>query len=438
MTALAEQRFSAEETRRSLLRGNYDPNIIEPANFQHISQYVADWRQLTNYYLFYVPNDFADRVSESHSYEILQNDEAIYQALDLLCLDAAGDFLEVRCQDKALEFLLNTAINYIDDFSHSRKSLIYGTTLFGLGLQRKEWKKVQVEAFPGKIFSFPCLLKEADRRRLRIERPYGSRTEQYWTIYSQKYDQYVKMKSKSNFPNYECCIEDYVWSYYEFEETSPYFRGLGAVLFRLAYMRSKVLPYWGELMERWGEPVVCGQINAMKGAFDAEGLGSGWTAVAQRMDKMIEQWEKMKKRNVFLMDRNGDQIDIKDPGLSGSNMLLEFLEYADGRIEKILLGADLVAGSGSGRGSYALGEMHEGKFNLKSDYLKRRAEESYKSYLVYDIVWRNAMVLSSMGIKIPDKQEISVEIVSNRKRMKQRLVEKTISEADAKRMVDAL
>lgn len=440
-TALAKYQGYQNDSRLKILHGHIDPQKIELAEHQHISQYVATWRQLTSYYLHYIPNDFADSVSETQSYEILQNDEAIYQALDLICLDAAGDYIEVFCKNKDLEFILNAALKYIEDFSHARKSLIYGTTLFGLGLQKKSYMKVELDEYPGKTFTFPHKLEEVDRRRLRIERPYYSKDprEQYWTVYSQKYDQYVKMKSLAENPDYECCIEDYVWAYYEFEETSPYFRGLGAVLFRLAYMRSKVLPYWGQLMENWGQPIVLGYINAMKGAFDAAGMGAGWDAVATRMDKMIDEWEKMKSRNIFLMDRNGDQIDIQDSGSKdSSNMLLEFLQYADGKIEKILLGAELVAGSGSGRGSYALGEMHEGKFNLKSEYLSSRVEESYKSYLIYDIVWRNKDVLSSLGIKIPNKQEIDAKIVSIRKRRKERLVEKTISEADAKRMVDSL
>lgn len=419
---------------------NKDKSKIEPAVYQHVSAYVSTWRQITGYYLNYVPNEYADQVTADQSYEILQNDESIFHALDLLSLDASGDFLEVRCRDKTLEFILNTGLSHINDFTHSRKSLAYGSTLFGLGLQKKVWDTFELEEFPGVTFEFPIELKEVDRRRLRIERPSNDfgRERQYWTIYSQKYDQYVKIKSRAEFPQYECCLEDFVWCYWEFEETNPYFRGVGQVLFRLAYIRSKIVPYWAQIMENWGQPIVIAMVNSMKGAFDAAGLGAGFSDASSRIDKLIDKWEMMKARNMFVADKNGDQVTVHEHGNQGTNMILEFLDYADGKIQNILLGADLVSGAGSGRGSYALGEMHEGKFGLKSKYLSKRISSAYKNYLVYDMIYRNRSVLTSLGIKIPSKQELSVSTVSEKKQLKEDLIEKTISTADVKKAVETL
>ena len=138
----------------------------------------------------------------------------------------------------------------------------------------------------------------------------------------------------------------------------------------MVYIRDKVIHYWADLMEKWGHPIVTAAINSMKGAFDAANVGEGYVTEESRMNKLLEQWENMKARNVFLYDRNGDQIEIKDFGAQGNNMFRDYLNYMDSQIHAMILGSELVTETGGGHGSYAMAHVHRGTTQAKIMYIR--------------------------------------------------------------------
>ena len=170
------------------------------AKIQYNPKFVVDIKQLHGFHLRWVPNEYADQPSRDSAYDILENDWAISHGMNLLSVMVAGETVYCRSKNPIYEFFSNKSLTYIRDFTHARKSMIQKGALFGLGVQRKHYKKVRFKEFPGLEWIVVDFIQEVDRRFLRIERDENKRN--YWTIWDEYHDQYIVIEDANKCPSY--------------------------------------------------------------------------------------------------------------------------------------------------------------------------------------------------------------------------------------------
>ena len=279
--------------------------------------------------------------------------------MNLLSLWSAGEHFEVISPWQEVSDIVVRALKYCSDFNHARKQLAYDSVLYGLGLQKKVWKKVVWRDYPGMTWEVPSKLEEVNRQRLRVQREYSQRENTQWCIWDLPSDKYLVMQDRAQNPNYQGPqIQDYVWLFYEQQELSPYYRGLGGdILYKLVYIKNKILDYWARLSEKHSQPIITFLINKAKAAFDAS-LGEGFTSRVARVENLLDQYEKMAQGSALVMDKDAEDIRFHEHGGSGSRIIQEFIDYIDGQIMYVLLGSTLTTSTGGGKGSYAMANVH--------------------------------------------------------------------------------
>ncbi len=380
-------------------------NESEPrlAKLQYISKYVGDLRNLIGYYTGYVSETYHD-VEEY--YNIIEQDPAIRHALFLLSLMTAGDQWEIETKDKKLKKIMTMLLSNVERFTHARCSMVEKSVLYGLSIQKKYWKRKKIW---GVWWEVPSKLVEVDRRRLRIERDLEDRTKTYWTMWCPYVDQYVILDDRREIPDASLAVQDFVWHWFEREEMSPYFKGMGETLYQLAYIKAKVIQYWADLSEHWGRPLMIATIDAARAAIDAASMGgSGVEDVNNIVSNWLDLLENMRARHVAVKPSH-DQIEVHEGGSTGQNILQGLIEYIDKKIQLLLLGAELTTIAPS-VGSYALGQIHRGATNSIVIYNRKALQETLERQLLYDIYHRNLENFRNLEIEWPGWGEISLKI----------------------------
>lgn len=389
--------------------GNIADDGTELARIQFISNYIGDLRAQTGYYIGYIPNAYADQPSADNFYEIIGKDPIIKHCSHLLSLMAAGERIKIKHKNPNLVKIVSNMLRGVHDFLHARKSLIEKGMVFGLGIQQKHFRLVEWEDFPYLKWIVPSRLSEVDRRRLRIERDVDDRNEQYWTIYSPKYDQYQVMVDRNNDEDSESlAVQDFLWYVHEYEELSPYFQGFGDILYPLAYIKNKAWQYWADLCESWSKPFLLAQIDVMRGVYDAI-AGNGMVTESERKEKIIQEMETWRARHVAIADKN-DVIQWHEHGSSGTNVISQLMDECNKQIKLIFFGTELSTGTGQGQGSYALGAVHKEASDTIITYNRTRLAETIQLDLIHDFLWRNRKNLEILGIKMPEPFDIELEI----------------------------
>lgn len=368
----------------------------ELAKIQAISPYVGQLRAKIGLYLGWIPNEFADVVSEDGAYNLLKNDFEINRCSHNHSCAAAGDTIKVDSGFAQVDYILEALLDKIPDFFHARKALIENGTLFGLGIQRKYYDTVELPYF-SQNWTIISKIREVDVRRTRLERNEGGDKQIYWTIWNPDVDQYVKLFDRSDYPDAlpGDGVQDYTWYFHELDEQSPYFRGLGVVLYKAAYIKSKVLEYWSQISENWSQPLVEASIDLMKGTMTAN-LGGNIATIRQRVDDWIEAIKNMRQTHQIIVDKT-DNIKIHEAASIGNNILKELVEYLDKKINLVYLGAELTTAAGKGEGSYALGEIHESQTKLIVKYSRNRLQETLQREILADLIYRNRHNFAQLG-----------------------------------------
>ena len=377
------------------------------ARMQHVSTYVGLLRQKIGLYLGWTPETYANQVAEDNAYDMLKNDEVVASHLFLHSSHASQGKVVIKGPDTRLCTILNELVSKTQDLGHTKLSLLSNGMLFGLGVQLKRYAKGSIPFIKGLEWTYIKSTQEVDTRRLRIERDSENRSNLYWTIWKPDVDLYVRLWDRSENPDalHGEGIQDYMWYIHEKEELNPYYRGLGVILYRLVYIRSKIIQYWADLCESWAKPFFTLSLNLAKGAISSIAMGDIKSADA-RIKEWLSVLESARSRHAIVKDIN-DKMEILEHGSTGNNILREFLIYVDEKIQNIFLGASLTTGTGKGVGSYALGEVHQEQTHQLVAYSRERLREVLLRELVEDLVFQNSNTLQMLGIA-PNTENLEV------------------------------
>lgn len=411
---------------------------VQFGKIQAHNSYVQDLKYVSGYYTGWVPEEYGDEVSQEQGYEILKKDEKIFECLDLLSLFGAGEKTKIISTSPIFADLAEKCIEQISRFLHARKTSIYNSHLFGLSLQKVFWEHRVLPGYQG-TWLVPSKIVEVDKRRLRIERRSDDRTIAYWTLWDPRYDQFVILLDRNQFPNYQGpVLQDYLWNFFEYEELEPYYRSLGQVLFRFAYMKKQVLQYWGQRCEVFAQPWITVASDVSKGSLDAPNTGFGFESWTQRSSELIQQLEKQKARHILVYDKDSDDLRIQDNGTPGNNPHREFLEFANDGIQKIILASELVSGTGQGAGSFNMATVHREAKDAKALYARASIEEMHSEQLLREFFWRNRQNLNNLGLRLPYHNEVHVRYYIEQEELRDEYLRQGLSESRKNRSMTSV
>lgn len=397
---------------------------IKRGMVQFWEQYVQDLKYAIGYYTSWVPRRYSDIVSEDEGFEILKNDEKIRETLNLLSLFSAGEKHEITCFSPVLTDLAQKALSNIERYQHAKKSAIFNSTLFGLSLQKVTWERKRIRGYPG-TWEMPRKVQEIDKRVLRLERDTEKR-KSYWTIWMEEYDAYIVMANRCLYPNYQGPkIQDYLWMWYEQEQTEPYYRGLSQILFRFAYTKNLILQYWHDLAETWSKPWLHMETDGQKGGHGVS-LSQGYDSWAGRVEEIVSELIKHKARHVFVTDKDSDTLNIHEQGSIGTNILLQYLMYADERIQKNILGEELQDKGGGG--SFNLATLKREAMDALVIDSRSALQETHTDQLLGEFWYRNRQNLMMMGLPIPDRGEVQLQFMIESEEIKKDYLSEGLSE----------
>lgn len=398
-------------------------NEVKPAQkarYQHVSNYVSLLRQISGYYIGYVPNEYADQVSEESFYKIMRNDSVIAHHAELMAIFTAGEYCEVTCKDKKLQEIIVKSLSHITNFLAARKSMTEHSLIFGLGIQKKHWKTVTWRDYPGLRWQVPVKLSEVDRRRLRIERKQNEKQKAYWTIYRPKEDAYIVLEDRNEVANIEdgAAVQDYLWVCGDTEETNPYYEGLGDRLFTLAYIKHKTIQYWAKLGETWGKPFIAYATENLRGVIDSITSARGLPTLYERITEALKLIDSFRVASGALIDKE-DDIRIHEAGSATNNILHELISYCDDKQRDLIMGSSLTTSTGDGQGSYAQSTVHRESKDAKVIYRRDIVNRVIEQQLIQCFLLRNKFNLFYLGIPFPEPGEVTVKVKVSREEMKE-------------------
>jgi hypothetical protein len=381
------------------------------AKMQIIPTYISDLKSITGYHAGWVENRAAN-AAICDGYEMLKNDAEVAHGMHYMSLQACGEKVIIETKNEPLKKVVNWMLSKIHNFVHVRKSIAYSSLLFGLGIMKKTYTPVS----KGLIWEVSRCIQEIDVRRFRIEYNMDNKTEQYWTYWHPKYDAYVVLEDRQVCPDAEIAVQDFVWSWHEFEETSPYFRGFGEVLYPLVAIKQKLLANWTDLCEAWARPFLVGLMDIQAGTINS----SAGHTLNEKVTNVLDAFEQARKRRAIVIDSR-DKLEYKEMGNVGNNILQEFLKYIDSKISMLIIGSELATSMPKASGSYALGKIHESVTSAIIGYNRQRLAEALKRDVIDDFVIRNKENFFVLGIDT-DTTDMRVIITTFEEQLKEQMI----------------
>ena len=234
----------------------------------------------------------------------------------------------------------------------------------------------------------PNRLRDVDRRRIRYV-PIRTPTEsgydkitvvtELWSVAEEKY-------SPLKHPEFFVKVK-----YNDEEGRLSYGRGLMDSLYFYWWIKGVI---WREGLgglERWSQGIVIGKVDSLR-------EGSISKTNQDVRDELYTSLQDMRARHVILMGKE-DEVEIKDGGMAGHQMVTSFLKYADEKIIALVLGSALPFSGGSdGGGSYARAYVEENSSEQLVQFDRHKMDEDLTNSLLA-LVWRlNRKNFVDMGL----------------------------------------
>lgn len=222
----------------------------------------------------------------------------------------------------------------------------------------------------------PYRLRDVDRRRIRYRPEHefdkeGNETvkviQEMWSVIRMQYEPFDK-------------AEQFVKIVYRNEEARlGYGRGLMDSMYFYWWMKAIVWREGLQGLERWSQGILIGKIDSYR---------EGSTAKANETirDEMYESLHDMRSRHVIVVGKE-DEIEVKEGGLAGHQMVMDFIRYMDEKLIALILGSTIPFGGGSGGGSYARAKVEESTTNSLIQFDRDKLDESITDDLV-GLIWK--------------------------------------------------
>ena len=179
--------------------------------------------------------------------------------------------------------------------------------------------------------------------------------------------------------------------YSDQESRLGYGRGLLEAIYFYHYAKGIVLREGLQGLERWSQGQLIVKIEGLREASTGktnENLQNEWLKVLERM----------RSRNAMAFDKN-DEYEVVQGGGEGHKMVVDFLNYLDNAMTRLILGAVLPSGGDAGGGSFARAAVEENTMETLIQYDRALLDEVITRDLV-GMVWRaNIENLRAVGLE---------------------------------------
>tara|TARA_R100000963_G_C4643949_1_gene107733 strand:- start:1207 stop:2529 length:1323 start_codon:yes stop_codon:yes gene_type:complete len=319
---------------------------------------------------------------EPDVWEKLRRDATITQSVDTRLHLVAGRQWHIEAardeeEDKKVSSIVGDILKHIRNFTEARYELAQAifrarsyayiegkpeTRTFGDGKPRTWW--------------IPYRLRDVDRRRIRYRPEHGVDKEgletvkviqEMWSVIRMRYEPFDK-------------ADQFVKIVYRNEEARlGYGRGLMDSMYFYWWMKSIVWREGLQGLERWSQGILIGKIDSYR-----EGSTSKTNESVR--DDLYSALHEMRSRHVIVVGKE-DEIEVKDGGMAGHEMVMNFIKYMDEKLIALILGSTIPFGGGSGGGSYARARVEEATTNSLIQFDRDKLDESLSDDLI-GLVWR--------------------------------------------------
>lgn len=245
----------------------------------------------------------------------------------------------------------------------------------------------------------PLRLRDLDPRRIRfvphIEQvEFGTQrpdqklwvTQEMWSVVRQQYEE-IKPEHRKQFISIIRLNQ---------EANLGYGFPLMDSIYFLWWMKSICWREGLQGLERWSQGVVIGKVDSTR-----EG-GVDRTNDDIR-DELFDSLKNMRSRHVLVVDKETD-IDVRDGGGSGHNMVMDFIKYMDDKLLALILGSVLPFGGGDAGGSYARARVESDTSSGVIQYDRDKLDNALTDDLIqfiWDQNYQNFAALGLRGATIP-------------------------------------
>jgi phage gp29-like protein len=234
----------------------------------------------------------------------------------------------------------------------------------------------------------PIRLRDVDPRRVRYRPDY--RTDEngdeklsvFTDLWNVTRNEYLPMEN----PEYFVKVK-----YYGDEEGRlNYGHGILESLFFFFWAKGIIWKEGLQGLERWSQGIVIGKVDSFR-------EGSTTKQNETMRDELFTALRDMRSRNILITDKETD-IDVKDGGMAGHQMVVTFLKYIDEKILSLVLGSSLPYGGGDSGGSYARAEVEENSSEALIQFDRTKLDEDLTHDLIGQ-VWRmNRANFAALGL----------------------------------------
>lgn len=164
------------------------------------------------------------------------------------------------------------------------------------------------------------------------------------------------------------------------DDLAPYF-----------WMKSKVLSWGMQGLERWGQGFLLAQVEALR---DGLAKGSGQANALQQTVTNIRKW---RSENFAAVDAD-TKISLLDMPSTAEASCRAWIEYLDNVMRQRILAALQPTGSGDGDGGYSSAKVEEGSTDNMVAYLRGPLEETWTQTFVRFLIEHNQENLTEIGL----------------------------------------
>ena len=324
----------------------------------------------------------------------IRRDSTIWQAIEQRLNSVAARQWRVEGysddeKDQQAAAIVEDIIKQIRHFNGARK-LLACAIFRGRSYAYIEGKNLPLSLGEDKVsrdWWVPIRLRDVDPRRVRyrpdpIVHEDGSETLRVVTdLWNVSRGQYLPMENPEWFIKVK---------YYDEESRLNYGSGLLESLYFFWWIKGIIWREGLQGLERWSQGIVIGKVNSFR-----EG-STGKTNEAIR-DELFSALKDMRSRNILVTDKE-TELDVKEGGMGGHQMVTTFLEMIDKKILGLVLGSALPYGGGEGVGSMARAEVEENTTETLIQFDRAKMDEDMTHDLIGQ-VWRmNRSNFAALGL----------------------------------------
>lgn len=363
----------------------YSRNVNQDLYVHALSSiYRAGWR-------IYDPDYALSR--EPDIWEEIRRDPIIAHAIEQRTHMVAGP--KWTCQpggdtpnDKHLADIVTEMVEGIDGFTEARyqaaQAVIIARQYHYIEGERKVASFAET---PEMNFWCPTRLCQIDKRRFRlVPRPWRDTENKEHIAVS------LEMFSEDR-RNWEM-VEHPEWFLkhkYGDEESRLFLgRGILEAIYFYHWMKGVVLREGLQGVERWAQGMAVVKIDGLR-------AGSEDRDTQTVLNTWLDVIKKQRARNSLVFDSK-DEVEIINSDGTGHAMVMEFLQYLDNAITRLILGAVLPTGGDTGEGSFARAETEMESSQVLIEYDRRLLDETITRDLVALIVRQNKPQFAMLGL----------------------------------------